>query len=197
MIVIILTSTIILFIIVIFSFPRFSPIPYFPSNKKDKELILNSLDLKDNQILFDLGAGDGWIIFETAKKAYAKKLNTQFIATEINPVLLLILNLRRIFHPNRKNIKIIYANMFSMNFHQLLTTHYKLPIKSSSLLTTNYSLITIYLYISPWYLEKTLKNIQRQFKTFNLISYMYPIKSLKKHEKIIKGLHNIYKYSCI
>ena len=54
--------------------------------------------------------------------------------------------------------------------------------------------ITIYLYISPWLLEKTVSKIKKNINKFSLVSYFYPIKSLKKREKIIKGRNNIYIY---
>ncbi|OGK26197.1 hypothetical protein A2954_04390 [Candidatus Roizmanbacteria bacterium RIFCSPLOWO2_01_FULL_37_12] len=167
-------------IILIFSSKKFSPIPYFPSNKKDLDLILRALNLKKNQIIFDLGAGDGLVIFAAAKKSHQKKLDTKFIAVEINPILLLILNMRRFFHPNKKNIKIIRGDIFKMNYNQLTSKQ------------ANQA--TFYLYISPWYLEKTLSNIKKQIKKFSIVSYMYPIKSLKKKERIVNGLNSIYIY---
>jgi len=68
----------ILGIIFLFSSPQLSLIPYFPSNKKDLPLIIKALNLKNNQVVFDLGAGDGIVIFEAAKLAFEKKLNTKF-----------------------------------------------------------------------------------------------------------------------
>ena len=167
-------------IVLIFSSKRLSPIPYFPSNKQDLPLILKALNLKNKQTVIDLGAGDGIVIFAAAKLAEEKKLNTKFVAVEINPILLLILHLRRLLHPNKNNIKIIRDNIFTMDF---------------SSLTTNYSLLTtIYLYISPWYLEKTITNLKSQISNFSVVSYMYPIKSLKKNEQKIQGKNPIFIY---
>lgn len=171
----------VLFIIIaLFSFPKFSPIPYFPTNKKDLKLIVKALDLKSNQVVYDLGAGDGVVIFEAAKEALKRKLNTRFIAVEINPVLLCILYTRWLFHPNRSNIKIAYGNMFNMNFNELLTF--------------NFSFFTFYMYISPWHLEKTANNIKRQLRHFNVVSYMYSIRSLQSKEIIIEGKNKIFMY---
>lgn len=172
---------IILIIVGLFAFPKFSPIPYFPSNKKDLPLIINSLKLKNNQTVIDLGAGDGVVVFEAAKNAYDKKLNTQFVAVDINPVLLFIMYLHRLFHPNRKNIKVIYGDMFKFNFMNFRNL-------------TNF--ITIYLYISPWFLEKTISNIKNQISKFSIVSYMYEISSLKKYEKKINAYkHPIFTYN--
>lgn len=166
-------------VIAIFSFPQFSPIPYFPSNKKDLPLIIRALALKNNQTVFDLGAGDGLVIFEAAKEALRKKLNTRFVAVEINPVLICILYLRRLFHPNKKNIRVMYGDMFSMDFKNMLHV-------------TSYM---FYLYISPWHLEKTLSNIKRQFKHFSVVSYMYEIPLLKPSKKIKGKKHDVFVYT--
>lgn len=180
---IVLLILLILFVIVaIFAFPQFSPIPYFPSNKKDIKYIIKALKLKNNQTVYDLGAGDGVVIFEAAKESWRKNLNTQFIAIDINPILLVLMHIRRLFHPNRRNIRITYGNMFTMNYSSL-TTDYSLPT-------------TFYLYISPWHIEKTLRNIKKQIGHFFIVSYMYRIPGLQNIEKKIQGIaHDTYTYT--
>jgi len=176
-----LLCILVLTIIIIFAFPRFSPIPYFPSNKKDMSLILPALQLKNKQTVIDLGAGDGIVIFKAADIAYHKALDTRFIAVEINPVLLLILSLRRLFHPNRKNIYIVKADMFEID--------YSLYVSKSN------SFVTFYIYISPWYIEKTILNIKKQYRQFDVVSYFYQVKCLSRHaEKMKEGIHKLYSY---
>lgn len=173
----------ILIVIVIFSFPQFSPIPYFPSNKKDLPLILTALRLRNDQVVIDLGAGDGVVIFEAARVAYQKGITTQFIATDINPVLLLILHIRRLFHPNRKNIRIIYSNMFTCTYSDFQTLRL-------------YDFPTFYIYISPWFIEKTIQNIKKQIPRFRLVSYFYQVKFLPDHkETCTEGVHRVYEYN--
>ncbi len=166
---------IILFIVSLFSSPRFSPVPYFPTNKKDIPLIIKALGLKNNQTIIDLGAGDGIVIFEAAIISLQQKLNTQFIAVEINPVLVIILFVSRLFHPNRKNIKIIWGDFFKVTMQQ-------------------FNNITIYLYVSPWLIDKLIKNLKLKTKNFSLVSYMYSSKLLKDSQKIIKGKNKIFIY---
>jgi len=181
----------IIVIILIFSSKKFSPIPYFPSNKKDLPLIIKALNLKNNQIVFDLGAGDGIIIFEAAKKAFQQKLSTKFIAVEINPILIFILYLQRLFNPNKQNIKIVYDDIFKMDFNSLT----RQPVNNITM--KQFNNLIIYLYISPWYLEKTISNIKNQISKFTVISYMYSIKSLKNKEKIIRGKNKIFVYNIV
>lgn len=172
---------IIFVIIIIFSFPQFSPIPYFPSNAKDMSLILNALNIRDGQTVIDLGAGDGIVIFEAAEQAFKKKKNTQFYAVEINPVLLLVLHVRRLFHANRKNIHILNKDMFSLDYSSLLSKHH--------------SDVTFYIYISPWFIEKTITNITKQIYKFKVISYFYQVKFLPQlKESLQAGVHKVYSY---
>ena len=181
-------TVLIFIVIVIFAFPQFSPIPYFPSNGKDIPLILKALHICNDQTIIDLGAGDGVIILKAAEEAYRKKLDTQFIAVEINPILLLIISIRRLFHPNRESIKIVNADMFSMNYSSYISN-------LQSLTANHYPLTTFYIYISPWYIDKTVANITRQIKNFQLVSYFYQVKCLPKFKEDMKeGVHKILSY---
>lgn len=170
-------------VIVLFAFPQFSPIPYFPSNTKDLSLILKALQLKNDQVIIDLGAGDGVIIFSAAAEAFKKGLSTRFIATDINPVLLCIIHIRRLFHPNRNNITITHSDMFTCSYSDLLT-----------LKPTDFP--TFYIYISPWFIEKTIQNIKKQIPRFRLVSYFYQVQCLPNHkETYTEGVHRIYEYN--
>ena len=173
---------IILFIILFLSslffvLPSLSVIPYYPTNKKDLKKIITLLNLKNNKTIIDLGAGNGTVIFAAAKAAYQQNLNTKFIALEINPILTLILYLSRFFHPNKKNIQIKKADIFNFDYSQF----------------SDFKNITFYIYISPWLINKLIKKIKKDIHSFQLISYMYPLQN-KKADKLIKGIHNIYKY---
>jgi predicted RNA methylase len=128
----------------------------------------------------DLGAGDGIIIFEAAQQAFLQKLNTQFYAIEINPILLGILWIRKLLHPNHHNIHILKRNMFTVDYTFL-------PPHAS---------VTFYVYISPWLIDTTMHNIQKQLKNVTVVSYFYQVKSLPTHtEEVSQGVHTIYRYS--
>jgi len=173
---------IIILIIFFFSSKTLSPIPYFPSQQADLPKIIKALNLKNNQTVFDLGAGDGIIIFETAKESLKQKLNTKFIAVEINPVLILIMNIRRLFHRNKKNIKIVYGDIFKFDFTDFM--NFK-------------NFTTVYLYISPWFLEKVIKNLKLKIKNFSIVSYMYPLTNKTTFAKasVVKGKNSIFIYN--
>lgn len=174
--ILIIVIAILVIVITLFISRSLSPIPYFPSNKKDIKGIVQSLQLANDQVVYDLGAGDGIVIFSAASETFKKNLNTQFVAIEINPVLLIFMWFRRLFHPNRKNIRIVHADIFSIRY-------------------TKYDLrYTIFAYISPWYLEKVFKNCKFQISKFKFISYFYPVPKLKS-SRTIKGVHKTYIYN--
>lgn len=168
-----------MFVIFLFSSPKLSPIPYFPSNKKDMSLIIKSFGLANRQTIIDLGAGDGIVVFDAAYDAHKRGLDTNFVAVEINPVLIAVLQLRRLVHPNRRRIKIVMDDIFKMDFGRLIDD------RNSKI---------FYLYISPWHMEKTLDNIKRQFGRFSVVSYMYPVKSMAK-ERETRGVHPVFVYN--
>lgn len=165
--------------IFLFTSPTLSPVPYFPTNKKDIKLILDALEIQNNQVVFDLGAGDGLVLLEAAKEAHKKKLDTVFIGLEINPVLVLILLIRRMFHPNRKNIRIVLGDMFKDDFKKYLN-------KNDS--------AVFYMYISPWFLEKVTRRLISIGNQTTIVSYMYAIKSLSEIQTTQQGLHKVYCY---
>lgn len=180
MIIYVLSLIVALIVIYFFTSKKRSPIPYFPSNKQDLPLILKALNLRSGQTVIDLGAGDGIVVFEAAKQAQKLGYNTQFIAVEINPVLILVLHLRNLLHPNHRNIRVIYADMFKLNVSTVIASG------------TKQSLI-IFLYISPWFMEKVYKKLKKDLKSFELVSYFYPLKN-KKPTKTLKGKNKIFVY---
>lgn len=175
----ILFFILVLVFIALFAFPKLSPIPYFPSQKIDLPLIIKSLGVKNNQVIMDLGAGDGLVIFEAAKIASEKHLNTRFIALEINPILYLLLRIKNLFHRNRKNIQIVFGDMFKIDYKNVLP-----KVKSEAI---------FYLYISPWFLEKISSILQKQLKNFYIISYMYAVPKRKEVSRL-KGKNNVFRY---
>lgn len=174
-----------LIILYLFASPQLSPIPYFPSNKKDKSLIIKALSVKKNQTIIDLGAGDGWVIFEAAKYSLAYGFNTKFIAVDINPILVLTMNIKRLFHQNKKNITIIRANFFSTEFWERLV--YCVNPKYYILNTT------FYVYISPRLMGKTKALILKRFPNATIITYLYSFNDVKP-TKILHGVKKIYVY---
>ena len=168
-----------------FLLKRFSPIPYFPSNAHDLEIIMEALQMRTDSTIFELGAGDGSVLFYAANHALNQGYDTQFIAYEINPYLLIVLHIRRYFHANKNHISIRRGDIFSTNYP--LSTHPN---------------AIFFTYISPWYMEKTVANLVRQLTKNDStpwVSYFYeaPQSSLYRCRRLkhLRGVHDVYRYT--
>lgn len=141
--------------------------------------------LRDKDILYDLGAGDGVVIFEAATTSLAsspRPPKTRFVAVELNPILVLVIKMRALFHPARARITVTRNDIFTMTIPR----------------SPGYSPV-FFTYISPWFMEKTILNLLRQYKSIQLVSYFYAAPKSQhykiKTHKAIKNIHTIYKYT--
>ncbi len=160
------------FLLYIFVSRKRSPVPYFPTNKKDIPLIIKALNLKLNHTVVDLGAGDGVVIFKAAEETYKRGFGTKFYAVEINPILILILYLKKLFHENRKNIHILFDDFTKMDLKRFDNAMF-------------------YLYLSPKYLNIVYKRIKSEVKKPKIVTYFYKPNKIVKYKKII-GANNLY-----
>ncbi|MCA9372094.1 hypothetical protein KC726_04305 [Candidatus Woesebacteria bacterium] len=162
-------------VLILFSFTSStaSPIPYFPTNTRDMKKIIDLMDLKNDEVMIDFGAGDGGIIFRAAQRAYQHNQNTKFVAVEINTMLCFIMNLRRIFHLNRKNIYIVKHDMFVLDYPALI----------ASLHLEKKPKLLFYLYISPWFMPQIGEMIKCLGYQSRAITYFYPIAGVKESRK--------------
>lgn len=165
-------------VFIVFS-SKVSAIPFFPSNLKDKDHILEGLDLKNNQIIIDLGAGSGTVIFAAAEEAHKKNLNTQFVAIEINVILTAIMHIKKLFHPNKKHIQIITADLFTYDY--------------KTLVSKDFSQTTYYMYVSPWFTDLMAEIVKNSGNNVHFVTYFYPIKKMTA-TKILQGLHTTFIY---
>ncbi|MDA1316976.1 MAG: class I SAM-dependent methyltransferase [bacterium] len=165
-------------IILYFFSSKASPIPYFPTNSQDMPMIVKAMKLANNQVIIDLGAGDGAVVWAAATSAYEKGLNTQFVAVDINIVLVLWMKFRRLVHPHKAHISIIHGDMFLLNYKKIIGS--KKPL--------------FYLYIAPWFTKQVHKMIQELNIPCTILSYFYPITS-GKSQKTAHRVHELYFYT--
>lgn len=82
--------------------------PFVPSSRKRHKVMLELADLKPDDVVYDLGCGDGRLIFRAAK--FVKKA----IGYELSIPLYLFGKVRQIFNP--KNAQIRYGNIWKQDY---------------------------------------------------------------------------------
>jgi len=118
--------------------PLFSLIPFVPVRKKILNEIISALELNEQSILYDLGCGDGRILFAAAKA----NPHISCIGIEISPFPFLLANLKKFFNIS-KNVRILYGNFFKLN------------ISSAS---------HVFLYLFPEALDDLLPKFEKELK---------------------------------
>ncbi len=81
--------------------------PFVPSSRKSIDKMLELAGLQTGDVIFDLGCGDGRIVFAAAKCGAAKS-----IGIEISPLVYIIAKVRNLFSGN-KHTEIRFGNIFS------------------------------------------------------------------------------------
>lgn len=83
--------------------------PWVPAWKKDLPRIMRLADLQPGQTFYELGCGDGKVVFYAARN-----FDAQVIGLEISLILFGICKLKQLFYKN-KNLAIKYKNLFKQN----------------------------------------------------------------------------------
>lgn len=104
-----------LILVVIMGFAVFFGPPYVPTHRKQLEKLFKYLNLTGDDVLLDLGSGDGVVLREASK--YIKK----GIGYELNPILVLIAN---ILNMRYSNIKSHCRNYLRADFPDGVTIFY-------------------------------------------------------------------------
>ncbi len=84
---------------------------YQPTPRRAVEMMLRYAEVGPEDTVYDLGAGTGAIVFRAARIYRAK-----VVGTEVEPIRVLILRLRRRFGPAADRITIRWGNLFSLDF---------------------------------------------------------------------------------
>jgi precorrin-6B methylase 2 len=138
----------------------FSLIPFVPVRNKILGEIISALELKNQSILYDLGCGDGRILFAATKA----NPHISCIGIEIAPFPFFLAKIKQIIYfPN--NVRILYGDFF------------KLDISSAS---------HIFLYLFPEALDKLLPKFEKELKTGSKIVSCDFEFSNRKPDKILE-----------
>ena len=93
--------------------------PYVPSHKKDIKRMLAHLGIGSDDVVVDLGCGDG-VVLRTASRYGAKA-----VGYEINPVLVVV---SRLLSLGDKNVRVMVQNIWTAKFPNKTTLVYAFAV---------------------------------------------------------------------
>ena len=129
--------------------------PFVPCRKKELPRIFEVINPKDGEIFYDLGCGDGRVVFYVAKNFPSKA-----IGVEMSFLFFLYCWIKRIFLADKRNITFKLKNLFYEDLSEA---------------------DAIYVYGMPKVLEKRLRyKLEKELKKgARVIAYGFPIKGLE------------------
>ncbi len=168
-----LVIIILLFLIIPTAYASAIGAPIALTPKSQIEKIIKIANLKNGELFYELGTGNGRII-----TAFAKNRNIKVVGFELSPIFYLItlLNLKRL---RIKNYKLYYKNFFNVDLSKA---------------------DTIFCFLMPKTMEKLKKKFIRELKPkTKIISYAFEIKGwtpqtiIKQNKKLFTYLYQIEK----
>jgi len=105
------------------------------------EKIYKILQVKDSSVVYNLGCGDGRVLFYLLEK----NKKAEYLGTEENPYLFLVVKLKNLWARirNKKEVKILYKNLFKQDLSQ--ATH-------------------LFLYLYPNIMDDLLPKLEKELK---------------------------------
>ena len=100
-------GTIVIILAFFFIWPMIKGAPWFPTGKRKVRKMLSLANIQPDEVLYDLGCGDGRVIRTAARKFKAKA-----VGIEINPFLYLWCQFIITILGLRKRVKIKYGDFF-------------------------------------------------------------------------------------
>lgn len=137
-------------------------VPFIPTPKPVLKEISKAMNLSKNGIVYDLGCGNGQILFYLSKN----NPNIKYIGIENNPYPLILARLRLFFSgkEKNKNIKIINNNFFKQDLRE--ATH-------------------VFTYLSSDLMDKLLPKFEKELSPgTRLVSLSFYFENKKPIEKI-------------
>lgn len=117
--------------------------PYVPSTKNTMFSMIKLAQIQPGMTIYDLGSGDGRLLFEAARAGASK-----CIGFEINPLLVIFVNLKVYFSAYRGQIKVYWKNFWSAD------------IRDADV---------VFVYLLPWKMERLREKLQTQLHKGTLI----------------------------
>ena len=146
----------------------FHGIPWQPTDMKRVKRMLEMAELKPNEILYDLGCGDGRILLYAAQKYH-----TQAVGVEINPWLYALTWFRIFFHGLNRRVKVRLDNIHDVSLQKA-------------------DVVTIFLYqhVNDRLKEKFLRELKPGSR---IVSYVWILKDWKPD--MVDDEYRLYRYT--
>jgi 16S rRNA A1518/A1519 N6-dimethyltransferase RsmA/KsgA/DIM1 with predicted DNA glycosylase/AP lyase activity len=143
-------------VIILFGFVTLFGAPYLPTLKKQTEIALDLLEVKNGMTILELGSGDGSVALAAAKRG------AKVIGYELNPILVVVSRLRCIKY--RKMVRIHLGNYWNKDW----------PVTDG-----------IFVFLLDKYMKKLDTKIIRQYKgrRVKLVSFAFEIPNKKPAKK--------------
>jgi SAM-dependent methyltransferase len=133
--------------------------PFVPSNTKASDMMVKFACIKKGMKIYDLGCGDGRLLFLTAQKG------AQAIGFEINPFLVLYTFVRKMHMKEHSSITVLWKNFWNADIHDA---------------------DAVFVYLLPWKMEKLEQKLLRELKPGARVvsnSFIFPHLELVNEDK--------------
>lgn len=134
--------------------------PFVPSTKTVSEEMINLAKITKGSTVYDLGSGDGRLLFASAQHG-ARKV----VGLEINPYLVLFTNLKLFFSPWRQTVFCYWKNFWTADLHDA---------------------DVVFVYLLPWKMERLKKKLEHDLKPGARVvsnSFIFPGWNIEDQDK--------------
>jgi len=133
--------------------------PFVPSSQSASESMIALARMTKGMNAYDLGSGDGRLLFMAAKKG------ANAVGFEINPYLVVWTLVKRLFCKQSKNVSVHWSNFWTAN------------IKDADV---------VFVYLVPWRMETLENKLRKELRKGSLVvsnSFIFPhLKPIRKDE---------------
>lgn len=124
--------------------------PFVPSTPKSLEAMIDLAHIKPGMIVYDMGSGDGRVLFAAAEKG------AKAVGIEINPYLVLYTRLKVFFSPYRGKITVIWGDFW------------RTKVSQANL---------VFVYLIPWRMDEFAAKLTKELKPGSTVvsnSFIFP-----------------------
>ena len=140
--------------------------PFVPATNSTARAMIELARIKPGEIVYDLGSGDGKVLFLAAKKGATA------YGFEINPVLVLYTRVRALFSPFRSSVRVLWKDLWVAQVDEANV---------------------VFIYLLPWRMKELQRKLTKSLKPGTRIvsnSFMFPDLPVEDEDRT----HHAYLY---